>query len=126
MYKKPINFHSKPDEIQAYHTERSADSLDSANEKLENLDRNNTTLQTTSQKKLEEISQQNTLLVELVRNLIKTLHTELGKPVTLEMGGLEKLIIETDREGLESNKLLTELVEEMKKPTEIQISLELE
>ncbi len=33
--KQKLTIHSKPDEIQAYHTERAADSLESANERLE-------------------------------------------------------------------------------------------
>lgn len=35
--KQKLTIHSKPDEIQAYHTERAADSLDVSNQHLENL-----------------------------------------------------------------------------------------
>lgn len=54
-----LTIHSKPDEIQAYHTERAADSLDMANEKLDGIGSSLQNLKDDSGtlKKLDEVTQ---------------------------------------------------------------------
>lgn len=124
--------HQTPEQKLAHHSERSADSLELTNKHLHNL--NATTLKVAtsddikganldSNERLERLEKQVTLSNKLIEGLLKQIKEQ---KFSLELEGLEKLVIETDKEALESNKLLLKAIEEMRKPTEINVSLDIE